>query len=113
MIRLSYESENLRGQLACSFCGNSYELTGNVRVRTDEHGVVRTIPDARLKVYSHFHYDQNAFIDECPAITKVRNSAWEAIDAESGKVVARGRVVVPEREHSIGPISVEQDEPPV
>jgi hypothetical protein len=111
MIRLSYDSKHLSGQLACSFCGKSYELDGNVRTYRDEKDIARTQPDARNKVYSHFHYSQNAWIDECPAVNSVRDTTWEAVDLQTGEVVARGRVVVPELEHSIGPISVRQDEP--
>lgn len=113
MIRVTYDSEDMSGRLDCSFCGKSYELGGNVRVYTDANSVSRTNPDARLKVYSHFHYDQNAWIEECPEVGKVRNDVWEAVDANTGNVVARGRVVVPQYEHTIAPIRVEQDDPPV
>src|SRR5438067_13923024 len=111
MIRLTYDSEHLRGQLACSFCGKSYDLQGNVRAWRDERGTMRTHPEATLKVYSHYHYDQNAWMDECPAVNAVRDTTWEAVDVETGEIGPRGRVVVPELEHSIGPTSIEQDWP--
>jgi hypothetical protein len=115
MIRLTYNGKHLSGQLTCQFCGESYELTGSaVRTYIDEKGIIRTIPDARRKVYAHFHFDKNAFMPECPAIGKsqIESTTWEAVDEETGKVVARGRLVMPVHENSIGPISVVQDEPP-
>ena len=117
MIRLTYDGEHLRGQLECSFCGTPYDLEGNVSVFRDAHDVLRTIPDARLKVYSHFHFDENAWIPECPRWTDVSGvSRWEAVDIETGAVVAHGRVIVEvvigdKGAKFIQPIKVVQDEP--
>ena len=117
MIRLTYDSENLRGELACSFCGKPYELQGNVSVFRDAGGTLHIHPDPRLKVYSHFHFDENAFIEECPNVLEVKGvSRWEAVDVATGAVVAHGRVIV---EVVVGenggyfpqPVKVVQDEP--
>jgi len=117
MIRLTYDSENLQGQLECSFCGKPYDLEGNVSVFRDAGGTLHINPDPRLKVYSHFHFDKNAYIEECPCWTDVSGvSRWEAVDIQTGEVVAHGRVIV---EVVIGengakfiqPIKVIQDEP--
>lgn len=115
MIRLTYNSDHLRGKLACSFCELTYPLEGNVRSYRDEHGVSRTHPDARLKVYSHFHYDQNAHMPECPALKKVLSNPqvtrWEAVDEENDTLLAWGSVRVQVGANTVGPILVDQDHP--
>lgn len=115
MIRVRYDNEDLSGELSCSFCGGQYALPGNVHWSTDESGLTRTVPDARLMIYSHFHYDQNAHLPICPEVDRALRSndatPWEALDKGTRSVVARGRILVEMGPHSRGPITVLQDEP--
>jgi len=113
MFRVTYNNEHLTGELTCAFCGDTFELTGNVRTYTDDTGVIRTYPDARLKIQSHLRLeeDRNAFIPTCAARRlQVGSTPWEAMD-QNGRVVARGRVVVLQIGNAIQAPSVEQDEP--
>jgi hypothetical protein len=111
MIRVEYDSDDLSGQFQCPFCGQVIKLVGNVHTYRDQDGVERTYPDARNAIHSHFHYDENSFIDECSAIGKVDDTTWEAVEKQTNRIVARGLVVVEVGPHSRGPIRVTQDEP--
>ena len=113
MFRVTYDNEHLTGELTCAFCGDTFELTGNVHTYTDDAGIIRTYPDARLKIQSHFRLgeDPNAFIPVCATRRlQVGTTPWEATD-QTGRVVARGRVVVRQIGNAIHAPSVEQYEP--
>jgi hypothetical protein len=111
MIRVEYGNDHLSGQFDCPFCGKTVELVGNVHTYRDDKDIERTHPDARNSIHSHFHYDKNAHIPECPAIGKVDDTTWEAVDKQTHQVVANGRIVVEIGPHSRGPIIVIQDQP--
>jgi len=111
MIRVEYDNEHLSGSFHCPFCGNLIELAGNVHTYSDSQGIERTHPDARNSIYNHFHYDKNAFIAECPAIDRVDDTSWEAVERPTDRIVAKGRIVVEVGPNSRGPIVVLQDEP--
>lgn len=115
MFRVTYDGDHLSGELFCPFCGDTFELTGNVRTYADDSGVTRTYPDARTKIHSHLLLveDPNSFMAVCAEAKKrpqVGTTPWEAVD-EKGRVVARGRVVIRQIGNAIQVPAVEQDEP--
>jgi hypothetical protein len=108
VIRLTYKNEGVTGTLYCPFCEETYTLPGNVHTyRETATSPLLTHPDARLSVYNHFHFDENSYITVCPAMRKVENTTWEAVEVPSGVVVARGRVSVDDNWY----VSVDIDEP--
>lgn len=104
MIRLTYSNSGVTGTLTCEFCGKTQTIPGNVHTWMDGDKL-RTHPDARLVVDSHFNYDTNSQIDVCTALETVENTFWEAVDVTTGNVIAHGRVEVETHQYGQGRIS--------
>lgn len=95
MIRVEYDSEDLSGHFDCPICGKVVELPGNVHIyREGGNGTERTYPDAKNSIRAHYHYDANAHVDLCPVIGDPDVRIWQAVNKQTGEVVAHGRISI-------------------
>lgn len=99
MIRVILIREQQRIILHCEFCNAEYEYPFVVGVTWPEAEtpVVQTNPDAQNVIYSHLNGDANLTnlgFRQCPAVFRWRTTEWQLIEAETEKILNRGRLVV-------------------